>query len=101
MDRNPAQLVCEKPKLFALDYCIIAPAAKAWRDQRGLRKSAAAFFMSKNRKKPKPFRAVTAVKSAAREAIGAPPVTRRVPDRTKTAREKHKPTLGKLLDFRD
>ena len=50
------------------------------------------------RKKPKPFRAVTAVKSAAREAIGAPPATRSVPDRSKQTREKHKPTLGKLLE---
>jgi hypothetical protein len=49
------------------------------------------------RKKPKPFRAVTAVKSAARENIGAPPPTRRVPDKKKSPREKHKPTLGKLL----
>jgi len=53
------------------------------------------------RKKPKPFRAVTAVKSAAREAIGAPPATRHVPDRSKQKREKHRPTLGKLLEFRD
>jgi len=53
------------------------------------------------RKKPKPFRAVTAVKSAAREVIGAPPATRSVPDRSKQTREKHKPTLGKLLEFRD
>lgn len=49
------------------------------------------------RKKPKPFRAVKAVKEAAREKLGAPPVTRRVPDKKKRAREKHKPTLGRLL----
>ena len=49
------------------------------------------------RKKPKPFRAVKAVKAAAREKLGAPPVTRRVPDRKKQRREKHKPTLGRLL----
>jgi len=49
------------------------------------------------RRKIKPFRAVTAVKSAARENIGAPPPTRRVPDKKKSSREKHKPTLGKLL----
>lgn len=53
--------------------------------------------MSKQ-KKPKPFRAVTAVKSAARETIGAPPPTRRVPDKKKSTREKHKPTLGNLLE---
>jgi hypothetical protein len=49
------------------------------------------------RKKPKPFRAVDAVKAAAREKIGAPPPTRRVPDVKKERRQKHKPTLGKLL----
>ncbi len=47
--------------------------------------------------KPKPFRAVKAVKSLARERIGAPPPTRREPDLTKDRREKHKPTLTKLL----
>ena len=50
------------------------------------------------RKKKRTFRAVKAVKEAAREKIGAPPVTRRVPDKKKKAREKHKPTLGRLLD---
>jgi hypothetical protein len=49
------------------------------------------------RKKPKPFRAVQAVKAAAREKIGAPPPTRRVPNIKKKRREKHKPTLDKLL----
>ena len=49
------------------------------------------------RKKPKPFRAVKAVKAAAREKLGTPPATRRVPDRKKERQEKHKPTLGKLL----
>ena len=49
------------------------------------------------RKKPKPFRAVDAVKAAAREKIGSPPPTRRVPDAKKQRREKHKPTLNKLL----
>jgi hypothetical protein len=49
------------------------------------------------KKKPKPFRAVTAVKSAAREHIGAPPPTRYEPDITKKARPKHKPTLPKML----
>ena len=33
----------------------------------------------------------------AREQIGAPPPTRRAPDVTKGRREKHKPTLAKLL----
>jgi hypothetical protein len=49
------------------------------------------------RKKPKPFRAVDAVKAAAREKIGSLPPTRRVPGLKKEARQKHKPTLGKLL----
>ena len=55
--------------------------------------------MPRRRKKPKPFRAVTAVKSAAREHIGAPPPTRMVPDTKKLAarKSKHKPSLGKLL----
>jgi hypothetical protein len=48
------------------------------------------------KRKIKPFRAVKAVKAAAREKIGAPPATRLVPDRKKKE-EKHKPTLGKLL----
>lgn len=49
------------------------------------------------RRKPKAFRAVKAVKAAAREKIGAPPATRLVPDKKKERREKHKPTLGRLL----
>ncbi len=49
------------------------------------------------KKKIKPFRAVTAVKSAAREHIGAPPPTRHVPNITKKSKPKHKPTLPKLL----
>jgi hypothetical protein len=49
------------------------------------------------KKKPKPFRAVTAVKSLAREQIGAPPPTRFVPDITKKDKPKHKPTLPKML----
>jgi len=50
-------------------------------------------------KKKKPFRAVTAVKALARERIGAPPPEQVVPDRKKKAKasEKHRPTLGKLL----
>jgi hypothetical protein len=50
------------------------------------------------RKKPKPFRTVKAVKAAAREQIGSPPPTRRVPDITKRPTSKHKPTLGQLLE---
>jgi hypothetical protein len=50
------------------------------------------------KKKTKPFRAVTAVKELARERIGTPPPTQVVPDRKKRAQEKHKPTLGKMLE---
>jgi hypothetical protein len=49
------------------------------------------------KKKKKPFRAVTVVKEMARERIGTPPPTRVVPDRKKKAKEKHKPSLGDLL----
>jgi len=50
--------------------------------------------------KKKPFRAVTAVKALARERIGAPRPEQVVPNRkTKTqVSEKHKPTLGRLID---
>ncbi len=50
------------------------------------------------KKKPKRFRAVTAVKEMARERIGTPPPTQVVPDRKKRKKEKHKPTLRKLLE---
>ena len=49
------------------------------------------------RKKPKRFRAVTAVKELARERIGAPPAEKIVPNKKKRP-EKHKPTLGRLLE---
>jgi len=50
------------------------------------------------KKKIRRFRAVTAVRELARERIGTPPPTRVVPDRKKSKKEKHKPTLGKLLE---
>lgn len=55
------------------------------------------------KKKPKPFRAVKAVKELARERIGAPRPERVVPDRKKKAKdsEKHKVTLGKLLQAQE
>jgi len=53
--------------------------------------------MAKKRK-VKRFRAVKEVKAMAREQIGAPPVSRVVPDRKKRKLDKHKPTLGKLLN---
>lgn len=49
------------------------------------------------KKKPKPFRAVTAVKELARERVGTPPSEKIVIEKKKKP-EKHKPTLGKLLD---
>ncbi len=47
------------------------------------------------KRRPKPFRATKAVKSAAREAIGAPPPTRVVPVKKKQV--KRRPTLRDLL----
>ncbi|HLV88368.1 MAG TPA: hypothetical protein VKV39_15380 [Candidatus Sulfotelmatobacter sp.] len=48
------------------------------------------------KKKPKRFRAVTAVKELARERVGTPPSEKIVVEKTKKP-EKYKPTLGKLL----
>ena len=50
-------------------------------------------------RKPKPFRAASAVKAAAREQIGTPPPTRALPadKKRKGTQAKHKPTLSKLL----
>jgi hypothetical protein len=51
------------------------------------------------KKKLKPFTAVEAVKTMAREQIGAPRPSQVVPDRKKKKKrdQKHKPTLGKFL----
>lgn len=49
------------------------------------------------KKKQKRFRAVTAVKELARERVGSPPSGKIVIEKKKKP-EKHKPTLGKLLD---
>ena len=56
--------------------------------------------MPSKARKPKPFRAASAVKAVAREVIGTPPPTRTQPadKKRKTKSEKHKPTLAKLLD---
>ena len=50
-------------------------------------------------RKPKPFRAASAVKAAARETIGTPPPTRAEPaeKKRKQKTQKHKPTLGEML----
>ena len=50
-----------------------------------------------HKKKAKPFRAAKAVKSAARNTLGSPPPTRRIPLKTKKAGEKYKPSLGRWL----
>ena len=53
------------------------------------------------KKKREVFRASKAVKAAAREQIGSPQPTRVVPDRKKKQkRDKHKPTLSRLLEDR-
>ncbi len=52
----------------------------------------------KKKRKLKRFRAVEAVKALARQKIGAPPPSQVVPDRRERKTEKHKPTLGKLLE---
>jgi hypothetical protein len=56
--------------------------------------------MPRKKNKAKRFSAVQAVKELSRERIGALPASRVVPDRKKKreSAEKHKPTLGKLLD---
>jgi hypothetical protein len=50
--------------------------------------------------RPKPFRAASAVKAAARQAIGTPPPTRAEPasKKRKLKSDKHKPTLNKILE---
>jgi hypothetical protein len=54
--------------------------------------------MAPKKRKPKRFTAVEAVKTMAREQIGAPPASRVVPNRKKKKMEKNKPTLARLLD---
>jgi hypothetical protein len=51
------------------------------------------------KKKPKKFSAVQAVKEMARDRIGAPGAEQVVPNLKKKRKcsEKHKPTLGQLL----
>jgi hypothetical protein len=56
--------------------------------------------MPSKKHKPKPFRATSAVKAAARAAIGSPPPTRADPGdkKRKSKAEKHRPTLRRLLE---
>ncbi len=49
------------------------------------------------KKKVKRFQAVQAVKELARERVGSPPAAKVVPHKKKDS-EKHKATLGKLLE---
>jgi hypothetical protein len=49
------------------------------------------------KKKPKRFRAVTAVKELARERVGTPPAGQIVIEKKKKP-EKYKPSLSKLLE---
>jgi hypothetical protein len=49
------------------------------------------------KKKPKPFRATTAVKAMARTAIGTPPPVKRKESKKRAKPEKYRPTMGKLL----
>jgi hypothetical protein len=49
------------------------------------------------KKKAKRFGAVQAVKELARERMGAPPAEKVVPHKNKKS-DKHKATLGKLLE---
>jgi hypothetical protein len=56
------------------------------------------FPMAKKKRKPKKFSAVDQVKAMARAQIGTPLPGRVVPDRREKKIDKHKPTLGKMLD---
>jgi hypothetical protein len=49
------------------------------------------------KKKQKRFSAVKAVKALARERVGAPPPVRKEEGTKRQGKEKHKSTLGKLL----
>jgi len=49
------------------------------------------------KKKARKFRATSAVKSLAREILGTPPPVHRAENKKLRKKEKHKPTLGKLL----
>jgi hypothetical protein len=50
------------------------------------------------KKKVKKFRAITVVKAASRAVLGTPPpVQREENKKRRSRREKHKPSLGRLL----
>jgi hypothetical protein len=50
------------------------------------------------KKKPKKFTATKAVKTMARAAIGAPRPVKREESSNRPRRQKHKPSLGKLME---
>jgi hypothetical protein len=54
--------------------------------------------MAKKKRKPKKFSAVKTVKALARAQIGLTPGSRVVPDGRNKKIDKHKPTLGRLLE---
>lgn len=53
------------------------------------------------KKKIRKFSASKAVKAAAREQIGSPAPTRAIPVKNRAEGQKHRPTLGKLLNTQD
>ncbi|MGZ4872201.1 MAG: hypothetical protein ACXVK3_09950 [Candidatus Angelobacter sp.] len=53
------------------------------------------------KKKLKKFSATSAVKAASRAVLGAPPPVKRAENKKHAKKEKHKPSLGKLLSDAD
>jgi hypothetical protein len=49
------------------------------------------------KKKPKKFRATSAVKAASRAVLGTPPPVRRAENKKHARKDKHKASLGKML----
>ena len=49
------------------------------------------------KKKLKRFRATSAVKAASRAILGTPPPVKRAENKKRAKKDKHKPSLGKLL----
>jgi len=49
------------------------------------------------KKKPKQFRATSAVKAASRAVLGTPPPVRRAENKKHARKDKHKASLGKIL----
>jgi hypothetical protein len=56
------------------------------------------FVMANKNRKPKKFSAVKAVKAMARAQLGMTPGSRVILDERGKKTDKHKPTLGKLLE---